>query len=112
MVFAVQPLIGRPPLTGIAEVSASVPARVRFELRQGLGVATMIARKGATAALIERVRELLDVELPQGPRRAGTAEVAFIGTGPATWLVTCEGEGSAFARDLKERLGPLASISD
>jgi heterotetrameric sarcosine oxidase gamma subunit len=112
MVFAVQPLIGLPALTGSVEISASVAAPVRFELRQGLGVATMIARKGATPALIERIRELLDVELPQGPRRAGTAEIAFIGTGPGTWLVTCEVEGSSLATQLKERVGPLASISD
>jgi heterotetrameric sarcosine oxidase gamma subunit len=80
--------------------------------RDGLGIATVLVRKGKTAALAERLREHFQIELPQGPRRATSGTVAVMGIAPEAWLATQEQGGNAFATSLKKVVGELASISD
>jgi heterotetrameric sarcosine oxidase gamma subunit len=80
--------------------------------RDGLGLATVLARNGQIGALSQRVREQFGIELPHGPRREAAGQFAMAGTGPAAWLATCEGSGSRFADSLREAIGDLASISD
>jgi sarcosine oxidase subunit gamma len=79
--------------------------------RDGLGFASVLARKGRAAALAERVRARLGIDLPQGPRRVGNGALAFAGTGPGAWLATAE-DGDGVAAALREALGDLAAISD
>ena len=80
--------------------------------RDGLGLATVLARKGKQEALAQRVRERFGIELPQGPHRATTGDTAFAGTGPGTWLALHERSGNSFAPALLAAIGDLASISD
>jgi methylglutamate dehydrogenase subunit D len=80
--------------------------------REGLGIATVLTRKGRRADLALRVRESLQIELPDGPHRAAAGEFAMIGTGPSAWLALQENGGNGFARALKAALGDAASISD
>lgn len=55
------------------------------ELR-GAGLATVTARKGQRAALLEAARSAYGLELPATPRRAEGRDVAFIWLGPDQWL--------------------------
>lgn len=80
--------------------------------RDGLGLATVLERRGRQAELQQRVRERFGIEMPRGPRRLAVNGTAFIATGPGAWLATCEGAGNNFAPRLREQLGDLASISD
>jgi methylglutamate dehydrogenase subunit D len=79
-----------------------------------LGLATIIARNGQTAALAERVQSLFGMALPAGPKRITNGKVAFIGMGPGQWLAVEQGSADpqAFAAKLTRDLAGLASISD
>jgi sarcosine oxidase subunit gamma len=79
--------------------------------RDGLGLATVLARKGKTAALAERVRQRFAIDLPRGPKRVANGAVTFAGTGPEAWLATAE-RGDGFTAALRDALGDLASVSD
>lgn len=94
------------PLTGMQHGGLFVSGRL------GLGLVTLAARKARNVTLAARVREHFQVELPLGPRRAAAGEVAFVGLGPGTWLVTHEG-GRRVLIDVLERIvGDSASIVD
>jgi sarcosine oxidase subunit gamma len=85
-------------------------------LRDGVGLATVLARRGASDALTQRVRERFGIDLPAGPHRAAASEVAFAGTGPGTWLALAEREDTRSGNDLAAKLtvdlAGLASVSD
>jgi sarcosine oxidase subunit gamma len=80
--------------------------------RDGLGIATLLARKDKSAALARRVRERFQGDLPNGPRRAAASNIAFVGIGPGAWLVTNEQGGNDFVVSLREAAADLAGISD
>jgi sarcosine oxidase subunit gamma len=96
--------------------------------RSGLELATVLVRKGKSAALARRVRERFGIELPSEPRRAFARldapvraaagahaianAVAFAGTAPGAWLAVRESGGADFASSLADALGGLASVSD
>ena len=79
---------------------------------QGLGIATMLARKGQTKFLRERIRSHFLVELPHRPVCAAADGVRFIGTGSGSWLVMKDGGSDAFGAALRQVTTPLASVSD
>ena len=101
-------LRAREPLGGLAATGAGVS----LTPRSGLGLATVIARKGAGPALKDRARLLYELELPDGPERASQGELAFIGVGPGLWLAVQDGGRDTLAGMLSRDLGGLASISD
>jgi sarcosine oxidase subunit gamma len=80
--------------------------------RDGLGIATVLLRKGQAAALGQRIRERFGIELPREPRRTAAGDIAIAGIGREAWLATRENGGNAFAGSLKEALGGLASVTD
>lgn len=79
--------------------------------RDGVGFATIIARKGRAGALAEAVHAGFSLELPTAARRASTSNVAFSGTAPGAWLASRDPDGG-FTAELRARLNGLASISD
>jgi methylglutamate dehydrogenase subunit D len=92
---------------------SSAPGRgVLVAERDGLGLASVLVRKGQFAPLAERIRKLFGIELPQGPRRITSGGTAFAGIGPEAWLGTSEEGGSAFASFLKQAIGDVASVAD
>ncbi len=101
----------RSAFAGLAAASAAGRG-VLVSDRDGLGLATVLARKAQLGALAARVREHYGMDLPDGPRRAAAGETAFVGTGPGAWLATCERGANAFAASLAQVLGATASVSD
>lgn len=81
-------------------------------VRDGLGLATILARRRASIALAERARQRFGLELPAGPRRSAGSEVAFVGTGPGAWLAIAERGGNEFAATLARDFDGVASVSD
>jgi methylglutamate dehydrogenase subunit D len=75
-----------------------------------LQIATVIAR-GARETLAARARSAFGLELPVGPLRTCGADVAFIGTGPRTWLALRIG-GVPLIEDLQRELGDTAAVAD
>jgi sarcosine oxidase subunit gamma len=79
--------------------------------RDGIALATVLARRGQAAALAARVRERFAIDLPREPRRAANGPIAFAGTGPDAWLATAE-SADGFLPALRAALGDCAAISD
>jgi len=77
--------------------------------RTGFGLATVMARKGVTAAMISQA---LGVAAPDGPAWTAGGGLTLMGSGPGAWLALSESEPAAHAQRLREQLGPLASVSD
>ena len=78
--------------------------------RDGLGIATILVRKGQDAALAARVRETFGIDLPRNPRRAVSGGIAFCATGPETWLAVSERGGDAFVSTFKHTLRGVAGV--
>jgi sarcosine oxidase subunit gamma len=91
-------------------VNASHSAGVRVSEPSNLQLATVIARRGREA-LSEQVSLAYGLQLPAGPKRSATTQIAFIGVGPRTWMATRQG-GVALARELQGCLGDTAAVSD
>ncbi len=81
----------------------------RLTERPGLGMATIMARKGIQPAVIGAVLGFLP---PDGPERAADARLALIGTGPGTWLALAETPEADWVTQLANKLNGLASVSD
>lgn len=82
---------------------------VVVEQRSGFALATVMARKGVAAVAIGAA---LGVELRDGPCCSMGAGLVLLGTGPGSWLAYADTAPADWAAGLRERLGPLASVSD
>jgi sarcosine oxidase subunit gamma len=81
--------------------------------RVDLGIATVMARKGQTAALREAVLSAYGMTLTDASRHVAGTSVGFIGTGPGQWLSVSEQlRNGELAADLSRKFAGLASISD
>jgi len=84
-------------------------AELIVEELSGLGIATVMARKGVTGATIGAI---LGVEPPTGPGAAYADDLTIIGTGPESWLVVKVNAAPDFTNQLSTALAGLASVSD
>ena len=97
-------------VSAFAGVSASGAGGVIVSDRDGLGIATILVRKGQADALATRVRDKFGIALPREPHRVSNGAIAFAGTGPETWLATAENGGNAFAASLRAELRDDAAV--
>jgi methylglutamate dehydrogenase subunit D len=92
--------------------SNGAPGVIVNEIR-GAGLATVMARRGRSAALAAAVRDAFGIDLPVTPRRAGNAEVAFVWSGPDQWLAHCvKVPPQGMEAFLAKPTGAFASIAD
>lgn len=80
--------------------------------RDGMGIASVLLKRGQQHALADRVRQQFGIELSPGPKRSCAGDIAFIATGPGSWFATSEGAGNGFASELAAALGDCAAVSD
>ncbi len=84
------------------------PGVVVSEVREA-GLATVTARKGRRAALVDAARSAFGVELPDLPRCIEGRDMAFIWSGPDQWLAR---RHPAPAAGMEAALaGPLAGLA-
>src|SRR5690349_1795707 len=101
------------PRAAFADLPVTAPgAGVILHELDGLGIASLLARRGQHDVLTKQVRERFGIELSFGPRRSAAGDYAFIGTGPGAWFVTVEGADHGFVTSLSDALGPSAAIAD
>jgi len=93
-------------------VAPSSGAGVIVRDLDGIGIASVLARRGQYEAFAAKCRQHFDVELASGPRRSCGERIAFIATGPRAWWVTCENAANVLADDLVQAFGDCAAISD
>lgn len=77
--------------------------------RRGLGIASIMARKGVAA---EKLTAALGLAVRDGPFRTEQAGWQVIGTGPGMWLLLREEPAPDWIDDLRSELSELASVSD
>jgi sarcosine oxidase subunit gamma len=96
-----------------ADLPIAAPGQgVIVQERDGMGIASVLAKRGQQEALSKRIRERFGIELSAGPKRSAAGDYAFIATGPGTWLATDEAAGNALVTSLTDALGEHAAISD
>lgn len=94
------------------QLMAAADRGLVIEERSGLGICSMLVRKGKGEALSARMRECFGAELPCGPHRMVAADVAVAGVAPGTWIVTREQAGNGFAVSLRDLIGDIAAVVD
>ncbi|UZE50772.1 sarcosine oxidase subunit gamma [Rhodopseudomonas sp. P2A-2r] len=80
--------------------------------RAGLGIATLMARKGKIDALAASIKEQYDIDLPSGPHWRGSDALALLGTGPGRWLAIHSAPPARFVANLAQQLEGVASVVD
>ena len=110
--FAARSPLAEALSSGEGHGAAGGNAGVTAVIRDGIGLATVMARSGASDALNQRIRERFGIDLPQGPHRSAATGVAFVGMGPGSWLALAERDGNDFAAKLMSELDGVASVSD
>jgi heterotetrameric sarcosine oxidase gamma subunit len=86
-----------------------VPNSLIINERSGFGTVTVMGRKAVSAA---KLGAALGFSLPEGPMRVNADGMAWIGTGPATWLAITDAPEIGWPASLAQKLNGLASISD
>lgn len=86
----------------------SVASELVIAKREGFGIATVMARKGVTSAM---VGSALGLDAPRGPRSASDV-VTLLGTGPGMWMAVADHAGPDWADGLELKLKGIASVSD
>src|SRR5579863_5728185 len=102
-------LSGQPAFAGLESTATTVPGLIVSE-RVGVAIASVLARKGRTQELANRVRAQFGIELPVGPRMTRAPGLAFVGIGVAAWLALSDTADVPSA--LQAELGECASLSD
>lgn len=87
-------------------VDATRPAGVNVAAREGLGVASVLARRGSEAALSAFVKTRYGLDLPTALRAVRNAAHALVWAGPGQWLFIAK-QKESFAE-----LSGLAAVSD
>jgi methylglutamate dehydrogenase subunit D len=105
-------LIARSAFADLQASPAVGRAGLTISDRDGVGLATVLARKGRDSDLAAIVRDRFGLELPNAPRRVVGGGIAFAGIGPNSWLAVRERAEGHFSSALKEALGDLASVTD
>lgn len=99
------------PAVSAAVAADSLPGVTLAE--RAVSLCSVLARKGAQAALADRVRQAFDITLPREPRYTRQASVAFAWAGPNQWLALGEGiDDRAFELQLRSSLAGVASVID
>ena len=97
------------PSSSIPWERASVANSLIVEERSGFGIAAVMSRKDVSAAALGTA---LGFSLPEGPVRVKGDGMAWIGTGPTTWLALTDTPENGWPASLEQRLKGLGSISD
>jgi methylglutamate dehydrogenase subunit D len=80
--------------------------------RVGLGMATVMVRRGKSRELLQQVKRRLGIELADAPMGYRFDRTSFIGTGNGKWLAVFETPTANFIESLQSELDGLASVVD
>ena len=104
-------LVPRAPFVDLPVIPTSGAGVIAHD-RDGLGIASVLVKRGRFDVLASQVQQHFGIELLHGSRRSCAAGIAFIATGPGSWFATSEGAGNSFAGSLGSALGECAAVSD
>jgi sarcosine oxidase subunit gamma len=99
--------------SALATSIAASRAEVEIEAVGDRSIAHVAARKGQSAALAQRLKELYGIEPPSVPKFVSGADVSFLWAGPEQWLAIATTPGHRdLDKDLAGKLVGLASVAD
>ena len=75
-----------------------------------MSLVAVMERKGKRAALEQRVRQHFGVELPRGPKRAVSGDLAWMGVRFDSWLVTRPVWSGGLCEALRQAVSDAASV--
>ena len=94
----------------MADLASQITA-VTVGLVDEVQIVSIAARRGKAGELKDRLRTLLRIEAPDGPRRSWTDDLSLLGVGPDRWLAVREAASPPlFALELE--LAGLAAVCD
>jgi sarcosine oxidase subunit gamma len=94
------------------KATADTPPIALME-RRGLELCVIAALDGQGPQIEEKVRKLVRLGLPKGPKRVTVKGLALIGTAPGQWLAVAEGAASRKMLDaLAKQLAGHAAITE
>lgn len=96
----------------LARLPTGAGAAVSVSEVRGLGLATVMARRGGEAALAQAVKRSWAIDLLDRPGWTQGESLELVGVAPATWLAIGRGAEAFWAARLGEALGGIASVSD
>ncbi|WP_376986994.1 sarcosine oxidase subunit gamma [Bosea sp. R86505] len=98
--------------TGIAAAGAfgALQDGVRVQLREGLGIASLIAGREQEPALERALESRYGLSLPTGPAAVSSASHTLLWSGPGQWLLLAA-SGAGFAEDCAGLAG-LAAVAE
>jgi sarcosine oxidase subunit gamma len=88
------------------------PCGVRAQLRFGVTIASIGARRGVGDALARKLASTYGIELPAGPAARSANDIALVGTGPGRWLWLDGSAAPTKVAILAETLHDLAAVAD
>jgi heterotetrameric sarcosine oxidase gamma subunit len=80
--------------------------------RVGLGLATVMLRRGKSCEFVQQVKRRFGIELADAPMRYGYERISLVGIGPGKWLAVFEAPTANFIEDLQLDLDGIASVAD
>jgi heterotetrameric sarcosine oxidase gamma subunit len=80
--------------------------------RVGLGMATVMLRRGKSGEFVQKVKHYLSIELADAPMRCKWDQTSFIGTGTGKWLAVFDCPSPNFLEELRLEFDGLASVVD
>lgn len=92
-------------------LAAPTAAGVTIDLREGIEIASVAARKSRASELSTFCEGFVGAALPRGPARLHRAPLTVLGTGPGRWLFLRQGS-VGLADELAGALTGLASVCD
>lgn len=97
---------------GELTAKASVGHSLTISDRDGLGIAMLLPRKAMSDALVQRIKQHFNIDLPLESRRVVAGNISIAAIGPCKWLAICENGGNAFTISLRQKFGDVACVSD
>ncbi|MEQ1715135.1 MAG: sarcosine oxidase subunit gamma family protein [Hyphomicrobium sp.] len=99
--------------SALATSLAASRAEVTIEAAGDLAIAHIAARKGQSAALIERLASSHGVAPPTTPKFTAGADLSFVWAGPEQWLAIAQhGNRRDLEAELAGQLKGFASVTD
>jgi len=80
--------------------------------RVGLGMATVMLRRGKSCELVQKVKRRFGIQLADAPMRFRFGSTSFVGIGKNKWLAVFESPSMGLMEELQLELEGLASVVD
>jgi heterotetrameric sarcosine oxidase gamma subunit len=87
-------------------------AGLSIEVRREFGLVSISRRAGRSEDFTGAVRELFEIDLPEGPQCSIASHLVLMGIGPRSWLAVRDGARPGWSQSIADGLGSMAAVTD